>query len=87
MRRIQAISRVRRALQPAKAVPRFSSSEAAAKFFETHDPSGIADELESIRPIPLPSEQIRKIQQRHSRRKSLTLLAPFDTITADPPDQ
>jgi predicted DNA binding CopG/RHH family protein len=51
-------------------VPRFASNDAAADFFETHDLSGAADELKAVRPIRLPPGQVRKIQQRHARRKT-----------------
>jgi len=55
-------------LKPATEVPAFATDEEAANWFDTHDISGVWDQLQPARPIKLPPEQVRAIRERYRRR-------------------
>ena len=58
-------------LSPAKAkLPKFTSDQEAAEYFESHSAAEVWDQLTSGKPARLSSALARSIRTRHTRAKS-----------------
>jgi hypothetical protein len=55
-------------LKAATEIPDFANDEEAADWFDTHDVSGVWNQLLPAQPVKLPPEQVRSIRERYRRR-------------------
>ncbi len=56
-------------LKPAKSVPEFRTIEEEAHWWDTHDTSELWKKGKPVRPIKLPPDQVKFIQERAAARK------------------
>ena len=56
-------------LKPAKSVPEFRTIEEEAQWWDTHDTSELWKKGKPVRPLKLPPDQVKFIQERAAARK------------------